>query len=85
MSRVSRVRVLAFAGAREAMEGGEHWVPLPAPTSAAAFLTQLCEAFPLLAPHASSLRLAVNGSYANAGDTVSPGDEVAVIPPVAGG
>lgn len=29
--------------------------------------------------------VAVNRSYARAGDTVSDGDEIAIIPPVAGG
>jgi molybdopterin converting factor small subunit len=41
--------------------------------------------FPSLAPHRSSLRIAVNGSYAFASDPVAGGDEVALIPPVAGG
>jgi molybdopterin converting factor small subunit len=32
-----------------------------------------------------TLAFAVNGEYARMEDTVSPGDEVAVLPPVSGG
>jgi len=48
-------------------------------------MDQLCSRYPALLPHRSSLRLAINQRYALAEDTVQPGDEVALIPPVAGG
>jgi molybdopterin converting factor subunit 1 len=38
-----------------------------------------------LAPMRDTLAFAVNGEYARAHDAVSPGDEVAVLPPVSGG
>ena len=52
----------------------------------------LAEVWPLLAemyPDLSSMRdtlaFAVNGEYARGDTRVSPGDEVAVLPPVSGG
>jgi molybdopterin converting factor small subunit len=45
----------------------------------------LVERHPDLAPMRDTLAFAVNGEYARANDTVSPGDEVAVLPPVSGG
>lgn len=52
----------------------------------------LGEIWPLLAekhPDLSSMRdtlaFAVNGEYARMDDSVGPGDEVAVLPPVSGG
>ena len=54
--------------------------------------TTLGELWPLLAerhPELSSMRdtlaFAVNGEYARMDETVRPGDEVAVLPPVSGG
>jgi molybdopterin converting factor subunit 1 len=52
----------------------------------------LAEIWPLLAgrhpdlgPMRDTLAFAVNGEYARGEDAVSPGDEVAVLPPVSGG
>jgi molybdopterin converting factor small subunit len=53
--------------------------------AARAFLDRLCAKFPTLAPYASSLRVAINGTYAAWDEPVRDGDEVAIIPPVAGG
>jgi sulfur-carrier protein len=77
------VKVLFFAGARDAVGSGE-LSDQPAP-SARAFLDRLCAQYPQLAPYASSLRVAINGTYAAWDDPVRDGDEVAIIPPVAGG
>jgi molybdopterin synthase sulfur carrier subunit len=79
------VKVLAFAGAREAIGQGELDLALDSPTTARALLDRLCAEHPRLAPFASSLRLAINGTYAAWDDPVHDGDEVAIIPPVAGG
>ena len=79
------IRVLAFAGARDAIGSGELSMTLEAPTTAGALLDRLCREHPALAPYASSLRLAVNGTYAAREDVIDDGDEVAIIPPVAGG
>jgi molybdopterin synthase sulfur carrier subunit len=45
----------------------------------------LLEHHPDLSPMRDTLAFAVNGEYARWDTTVSPGDEVAVLPPVSGG
>jgi molybdopterin converting factor small subunit len=79
------VKMLAFAGARDVLGAAELVFPLDAPCSAAELLSQVCQRFPALAPYRASIRVAVNGTYADAADPVAFGDEVALIPPVAGG
>lgn len=79
------MRVLAFAAVRDIIGSPEVEVPLDAPCTAEEAMTILLARFPGLAPHRRSLRMAVNGTYAFATDPVRPGDEVALIPPVAGG
>ena len=79
------IRVLAFAGARDAIGHDSFELELEAPTTARALRDRICKAHERLAPYASSLRLAINGSYAEWNDLVHDGDEVAIIPPVAGG
>lgn len=79
------VRMLAFAGARDVLGAGEIELPLGAPCTAAELLADVCRRWPALEPYRRSLRVAVNGAYAAAGDPVTYGDEVALIPPVAGG
>jgi molybdopterin converting factor small subunit len=45
----------------------------------------LCERTPALQDYVPSLRVAINGAYVTLDEVVKAGDEVAVIPPVAGG
>ena len=79
------VRLLAFAGARDVLGTPELTLPLAAPCSAAELLAAICLRYPALAPWRASIRVAVNGVYAQADDRIAFGDEVALIPPVAGG
>ncbi len=79
------IRMLAFAGARDVLGAVEVLHPLPVSCSAAELLADVCERYPGLAPYRGSIRLALNGRYAAPDDRVTPGDEVALIPPVAGG
>jgi sulfur-carrier protein len=79
------VRMLAFAGAKDVLGAGEMELDLSAPCTAAELLAEVCRRYPALSPYRGSIRVAVNGTYANAGDPVTFGDEVALIPPVAGG
>jgi sulfur-carrier protein len=79
------VRMLAFAGARDILGTGELEVPLDSPCTADELLAQVCARFPRLSPYRTSIRIAVNGRYAGGEDPVVAGDEVALIPPVAGG
>ncbi len=77
--------MLAFAGVRDVLGAGELTLPLPASCTAAELLSRVCDQFPALVPYRASLRMAINGSYVADGDRVKAGDEVALIPPVAGG
>ena len=79
------VKLLAFAGARDVI--GDHEVRFEFGTAATVgeLMDAICERFPALQPHRGSVRLAVNGCYASDDDPVADGDEVALIPPVAGG
>jgi molybdopterin synthase catalytic subunit/molybdopterin synthase sulfur carrier subunit len=79
------VKVLAFAGARDVLGADEIAWPLDDATTAASLLEALVARYAALAPMRRSLRLAVNGRYAGDEDVVRDGDEVAVLPPVAGG
>ena len=82
---MAHVRMLAFAGARDVLGAAEIDLPLPGPCSADELLELVCQRWPGLAPYRRSLRMAVNGSYASGAELVQGGDEVALIPPVAGG
>jgi molybdopterin converting factor subunit 1 len=80
-----KVRVLTFAGVREVVGSPHLDVDIWPGCTAGALLDAVLRASPGLLPHRPTLRLAVNGRYAAPGDAVTPGDEVAIIPPVAGG
>ena len=77
--------MLAFGGAREIIGASEIDLTLSQPCSAGELLERVCERFPALIPYKRSLRIAVNGTYADLAHPVASGDEVALIPPVAGG
>ncbi len=79
------VKVLAFAGARDVIGAAEIELPLEGESTAEAVMDLICAKYPALQPHRPSIRLAVNSSYARGDEPVRPGDEVALIPPVAGG
>ena len=79
------VILLAFAGARDVLGTPELAFPLEAPCTAAELLAEVCRRYPALAPYRGAIRVAVNGAYAKADEPVRFGDEVALIPPVAGG
>ncbi|MBL9023332.1 MAG: MoaD/ThiS family protein [Myxococcales bacterium] len=79
------VRVLAFAAVRDIVGAPEIELEIPGRCAVGDLWPTLIARFPALEPHRPSVRLAVNGTYARDDDVVSPGDEVALIPPVAGG
>lgn len=79
------VKVLLFAAVREAVGAAELDLTLGDGATAATVLDVLCARTPALVPYVPSLRVAVNGDYVALGAVVGDGDEVAVIPPVAGG
>lgn len=79
------IKVLAFAGAREVIGASEVTIDLGGSCSAVEVMDALCARYPGLARYRPILRIAVNGAYADMNERVAPGDEVALIPPVAGG
>ena len=72
-----------FAAAAERV--GAARVELPRPATVAALRRQLTDTWPLLADLLPRCAVAVNHEYATDDTPLSPGDEVAVIPPVSGG
>jgi molybdopterin converting factor subunit 1 len=78
------IKVLLFGAAAD--RAGTRQVELPVDDGTLAELwTLLVERHPDLAPMRDTLAFAVNGEYARMDAGVSPGDEVAVLPPVSGG
>ena len=78
------VRVLLFGAAAD--RAGTRETVIPAEGVTLDELWQiLAERHPDLSPMRDTLAFAVNGEYARGEARVSPGDEVAVLPPVSGG
>jgi MoaD family protein len=80
-----RIDVRLFAMQRA--QTGQRVVALELPDGAdvAAAWSALVAGYPVLEPAADNVRFARNGHYVDAGEPLSDGDELAVIPPVAGG
>ncbi len=80
-----QVQLMAFGGTKMIVGATEVEFSLAGPCSASEFLDQVCGRYPDLAVQRHALRLAVNGAYVGNEHRVGKGDEVALIPPVAGG
>ena len=78
------VDVLLFASYAETLGGPKVSVDLSAGATVRDLLEQLRK-LPGAERLPPSPMIAVNHRYARATDTIAPGDEIAVIPPVAGG
>jgi molybdopterin synthase catalytic subunit/molybdopterin converting factor small subunit len=82
----NEVQIIFFAAARDLAGCGAQRVSLPAPSVSLAELRDLLAALhPRLAPHLSRMRFAINDELHAAIEHVNAGDEVSVLPPVAGG
>jgi molybdopterin converting factor subunit 1 len=79
------VDVLFFAGTREVVGHEREQVEVRGDATVSSLLDALCSRHPGLEPHRPSLRVAVNESYVELSHLLAAGDEVALIPPVAGG
>ncbi len=78
------MRVLLFAGLAEALGSRELLIPeAPAPATVGELERALRDRFAALAR--APFRVAVNHSYAPAGQTLAADDEIALLPPVSGG
>jgi MoaE-MoaD fusion protein len=80
-----RVRIRLFAMQREAAGMRELRLEVPVGATVDDAWDAAVAVVPALAPGRSSLRFAVNGSYADPSTPLADGDEVACIPPVSGG
>jgi molybdopterin converting factor subunit 1 len=80
-----QVTVLLFARLREVVGQGQVALELPDGSDTAAAYAALVTVAPGLAPMRSKVRCAVRGEYATWETVLSEGDEVALIPPTAGG
>jgi molybdopterin converting factor subunit 1 len=79
------VKVLFFGAAADRAGVRQIEVPLSDQAKLAEIWPVLTDMYPDLAPMRDTLAFAVNGEYARMEDAISPGDEVAVLPPVSGG
>lgn len=79
------VKVLFFGAAADWAGARQIEVPLSDQAKLAEIWPVLTDMYPDLAPMRDTLAFAVNGEYARMEDAISPGDEVAVLPPVSGG
>ncbi len=82
---MSGVRILLFGAAADRAGTRQTEVPMNGGATLAELWPVLVDLHPGLAPMRDTLAFAVNGEYARMEDAVSPGDEVAVLPPVSGG
>jgi len=80
-----RVRVRLFAVQRELAGTREVTLELADGATIEAAWDALVARFPLLGPGRAAVRFARNGVYADAGEPLADGDELACIPPVSGG
>jgi MoaE-MoaD fusion protein len=79
------IRVRLFAMLREQAGWREQSLEMPQAASIADAWQAVARATPGLAGYRSVVRFARNGRYAEPADQLADGDELAVIPPVAGG
>lgn len=79
------VKVLLFGAAADRAGTRQTKVLVGDGTTLGELWPVLAEKHPGLSPMRDTLALAINGEYARMEDFVSPGDEVAVLPPVSGG
>jgi sulfur-carrier protein len=85
MTTLGHVRLVAFAAARDLIGAARAELPLAGSCTAGELWAELVRHYPVLAPYRGTIRLAVNGRWAEDDARVSVGDEVALLPPVSGG
>ncbi|MDQ3814036.1 MAG: MoaD/ThiS family protein [Armatimonadota bacterium] len=79
--------VLLFASLKDAVAADRITVRVSssAPLTVAELLAHCGQQYPALAPWLPHVKVAVNCAYADARQQVAAGDEIALLPPVAGG
>jgi molybdopterin converting factor subunit 1 len=79
------VRLLYFGIVRERLSRSGEDVELPEGATVGSLLEELAARYDIFRLGAGSIRVAVNRDYVDSSHELSANDEVAVIPPVAGG
>lgn len=79
------VKILLFGAAADRAGVREIELPLNEGMTLGELWPVLADIHPGLAPMRDTLAFAVNGEYARMEESVAPGDEVAILPPVSGG
>jgi molybdopterin converting factor subunit 1 len=80
-----RVRLLYFASFRDAVGDDQELRQVDEGTTVAALWEALRSGFPHFARYGSMPAVAVNCEYVSGGRALAEGDEVAFLPPIAGG
>ena len=80
-----KVSVLYFAQARDALGRARDSVEVPRGATASQLLDEVSRGNPALASLRGSIRVSVNSEVVPPDRRLEEGDEVAVLPPVAGG
>jgi molybdopterin converting factor subunit 1 len=80
-----RISVRLFASQRETLGRGALEIEVPDGSTAAAAFVSITAAHPQLAAPAGSIAFAVNRELASPDTRLRDGDELALLPPVAGG
>jgi molybdopterin converting factor small subunit len=79
------MRILFFSQVRDAAGRAEvEWTGCE-PMTIEIFWGRLLRQFPALDRHRAAVRIARNGAFIRSDETLEPGDEIALIPPVSGG
>lgn len=81
----TQYHLLLFASLKDAIGAGEILVSADVGCTVHELLKACGEQFPVLSPWLGHVRVALNCEYADGTQIVSPDDEIAVLPPVAGG
>lgn len=80
-----KVKVRYFASARELASASQETLTLSEGSSVADLVSRIGALHPSLSKMGSSMKFSVNLNVADLGVTLNDGDEVGVLPPVAGG
>ena len=80
-----KIKARFFALYRELIGSGELEIEVVEGITVAGLKEKVTRDFPQLQGHAHSLIMAVNSEYAEPDVKLSPGDEIAFLPPLSGG
>ncbi len=84
LPKIMALKIALFGITRDIVGQPTLEMPTPAPATVGALLDHMRATYPALG-QLRSCAVAVNNEYAPAGQAIGPNDEIALIPPVAGG